>query len=344
MFKSLLQSFLLAGLACAGTVVWDGRFNDMSSATDLDNWSWSNEVGPYQWYIHGSGATTDYVNLSSAYKNPADTSSAQGVKMTINPTSLWNGQTMWRTELIPQTTANIGTGSSGTMYYHLSISRSATNPPVADFEHQVCFFESHFTELKYGWVNGQANVADPTLKWDIGGVTQWSTAFDAGVWHNFVYAIDFSANTVGMWHSTGGDNLVQVIAPKSASTSSNSADWHLGVLRLPQAGDGATSTAAEDWYFSGVYIETGDLTTSVSGPGGAAASSSSTSSVATKTTTAPGSTSTGATSTTSSATATSTGAAAAKYGQCGGIGWTGATACVSGSTCTMVNTYYYQCL
>lgn len=28
--------------------------------------------------------------------------------------------------------------------------------------------ESHFTELKFGWVNGQANVADPTLKWDIG--------------------------------------------------------------------------------------------------------------------------------------------------------------------------------
>ncbi|KAK0473186.1 beta-glucosidase [Armillaria novae-zelandiae] len=32
------------------------------------------------------------------------------------------------------------------------------------------------------------------------------------------------------------------------------------------------------------------------------------------------------------------------YQQCGGIGWTGSTACVSGSTCVVLNNYYYQCL
>ncbi|KAF8755251.1 hydrolase family 61 [Rhizoctonia solani] len=32
-----------------------------------------------------------------------------------------------------------------------------------------------------------------------------------------------------------------------------------------------------------------------------------------------------------------------KYGQCGGIGWTGATQCVTGSTCKVINEYYYQC-
>jgi len=32
------------------------------------------------------------------------------------------------------------------------------------------------------------------------------------------------------------------------------------------------------------------------------------------------------------------------YGQCGGIGWTGATTCVSGSTCTFSSAYYSQCL
>ncbi|EIN08692.1 hypothetical protein PUNSTDRAFT_154784 [Punctularia strigosozonata HHB-11173 SS5] len=39
-----------------------------------------------------------------------------------------------------------------------------------------------------------------------------------------------------------------------------------------------------------------------------------------------------------------TGTPAAKYGQCGGIGWSGSTACQSGSTCTVVNSYYSQCL
>jgi len=37
-------------------------------------------------------------------------------------------------------------------------------------------------------------------------------------------------------------------------------------------------------------------------------------------------------------------AQSAIYQQCGGIGWTGATTCVSGSTCTVLNDYYSQCL
>lgn len=74
---------------------------------------------------------------------------------------------------------------------------------------------------------------------------------------------DFSANTVGLWHSTGADDLKQVVAPVSTSTSSNGADWHLGVLELPRDG---YPDANEDFYFSGVYIESGSITTSVAGP------------------------------------------------------------------------------
>ncbi|KAG8729473.1 hypothetical protein FRC10_003881, partial [Ceratobasidium sp. 414] len=35
---------------------------------------------------------------------------------------------------------------------------------------------------------------------------------------------------------------------------------------------------------------------------------------------------------------------AAHYAQCGGIGWTGATTCVSPYTCTVLNAHYSQCL
>ncbi|KAF9053391.1 hypothetical protein BJ165DRAFT_1383810, partial [Panaeolus papilionaceus] len=34
----------------------------------------------------------------------------------------------------------------------------------------------------------------------------------------------------------------------------------------------------------------------------------------------------------------------AKYGQCGGQGYTGPTCCPSGSTCTKSNDFYSQCL
>ncbi|KAJ3557946.1 hypothetical protein NM688_g1204 [Phlebia brevispora] len=37
-------------------------------------------------------------------------------------------------------------------------------------------------------------------------------------------------------------------------------------------------------------------------------------------------------------------AQSAEWGQCGGIGWTGDTTCVSGTVCTVLNAYYSQCL
>jgi len=54
-----------------------------------------------------------------------------------------------------------------------------------------------------------------------------------------------------------------------------------------------------------------------------------------------------ASTTTAGGSTTTTAAAAgnlAKYAQCGGIGWTGSGACVAGTTCTVSNDYYSQCL
>lgn len=68
-------------------------------------------------------------------------------------------------------------------------------------------------------------------------------------------------------------------------------------------------------------------------------SSSSTSSTTLVTTT----TSTTSSSATS-ATTTSATSGAAHWGQCGGIGWTGPTICVSPYTCQVLNPYYSQCL
>ncbi|KAJ5083018.1 hypothetical protein N7532_012061 [Penicillium argentinense] len=62
--------------------------------------------------------------------------------------------------------------------------------------------------------------------------------------------------------------------------------------------------------------------------------------IATTTTTTRSSTSSTST-TTSGSTATGV---AQHWAQCGGSGWTGATTCVSGYTCTYFNDYYSQCL
>jgi hypothetical protein len=230
----------------------------MTSSADLNKWSFSSPVGSYQYYIHGSGTVDKYVNLDPSFKNPADAASKQGVKITLDQTAKWNGQTMLRTELIPQTTAVI---NKGKLYYHFSVKTSAENVPLATNEHQIAFFESHFTELKYG---GQG--ASTNLQWHVGGVSKWDVKLVADEWHNVAYEIDFDAGSVAFWHSTGSAELTKTAGPFTIATSSNGADWHLGVLRLPGSNDG---TAAEDWFFSGVYIESGDLTTSVGSAGGA---------------------------------------------------------------------------
>ncbi|KAK1050716.1 hypothetical protein LTR74_016969 [Friedmanniomyces endolithicus] len=269
----------LIGSATA-TVLWDGRLNNETSSAFLNDWSFSDTVGQYQYYIHGTGPVTDYVNLATSYKNPADSGSAQGIQVTIDNSSVWNSDNMLRTELIPQTKAPI---NKGKVFYHFSVQHTATNPPSPYEEHQVCFFESHFTELKFGLIDGEQGTLDQSLRWDVNGETHWNVSFAAGVWHNIAYAIDFDAGSVGFYHSTGSDNLTLTVPPVSVSASSNGADWHLGVLRLPSS-TGRSDTAAEDWHFSGVYIESDEITTSVSGPGGASSvsgvASSATASVA----------------------------------------------------------------
>lgn len=254
--KGCILSAILS--VASADILWDGRFNDMTSSTELNQWSFSNPVGPYQYYIHGSGNVTEYVNLDASFKNPADTGSARGVKITIDQTSTWHGQTMLRTELIPQTSAAI---NKGKVYYHFSLKTSTQNAPTATNEHQVAFFESHFTEMKYG-ASGSGNTS---LQWHVGGVSKWNVELVADEWHNVAYEIDFDAGSVTFWHSTGSNALTKTAGPISASTSSNGADWHLGVLRLPGSNDG---NGAEDWFFSGVYVESGKLTTSVNSAGG----------------------------------------------------------------------------
>lgn len=71
-------------------VVRSGDFDYYSSPAALNQWSWSNQVGPYQYYIHGSGPVTEYINFSPSYKNPGVSGESTGLKLTVDQTSTWN--------------------------------------------------------------------------------------------------------------------------------------------------------------------------------------------------------------------------------------------------------------
>jgi len=96
---------------------------------------------------------------------------------------------------------------------------------------------------------------------------------------------------------------------------------------------------------SGECTSSPATTTTAGGTSTTSKASSSSSSTSVKSTSAS-TTATSATKTSTTAAATSTAACAAvaQYGQCGGIGFTGCTSCVSGTKCTVLNDYYSQCL
>ncbi|RAL61405.1 hypothetical protein DID88_009335 [Monilinia fructigena] len=240
--KKALAALIGSATSASATILWDGRF-DSSTMSELQACHGATKLAIIKTIFNGSSNITDYVAFDSSYKNPADSGSALGAKITLDKTSYWNGQTMRRTELIPQTKAAIG---SGKVYYHFSIMHTETNPPSIYREHQIAFFESHFTEMKssmeYYWT--------------------------AGVWHNIAYGILNSTTPLDLIA------LTLTVPAVKVSASSNGADWHLGVLELPVTGQ---TDETEDFYFSGVYIESGSLTTSVAGPGGVVSPSSSSS-------------------------------------------------------------------
>ncbi|KZT43365.1 hypothetical protein SISSUDRAFT_1057768 [Sistotremastrum suecicum HHB10207 ss-3] len=107
----------------------------------------------------------------------------------------------------------------------------------------------------------------------------------------------------------------------------------------PPAGSGSKTTTSSSTSSTSTSKSTTTTTTS---------STTTTTSSTSKSTSTTTSSSTKTTSTTSSTTKTTTstasGATQTKYGQCGGIGWSGPTTCASGSTCTVGNAYYSQCL
>ncbi|CUA67774.1 hypothetical protein RSOLAG22IIIB_03201 [Rhizoctonia solani] len=247
--RMLLPALSIAALfapGVLGAVVWDGRFQDYSTAADLDKWSWSNQVGSYQTYIYGNthGETaSSWYTLGSQYKNPATTTAKQGVKVKINANSIWNGGTMLRSELIPQTKASL----SGHLYFHVSLQIPTVNPPNPNFEHQVrlmlvthinvslyethsrndfqiVFWEGHYADIKYGQLAGQNGVAD-VLRVITGGQTIWSVTPVKGTWYNFILE---TGSPGGLWVSTGGNTLTKVYT--GSLNGNGGTDWHIGKL------------------------------------------------------------------------------------------------------------------
>ncbi|GJJ09983.1 hypothetical protein Clacol_004208 [Clathrus columnatus] len=162
---------------------------------------------------------------------------------------------------------------------------SSTNPPNPGFEHQIAFFESHFTEIKFGLIDGEAGTTDTHLRWDINSVSQWSTTLEAGNWYNLHIGVLRLPN--------GGTNA----APE---------DWYWSGIFIEEAPI-TTSIAGPNPGSGGTSSPPSSSAPTSSVPHSSVPPSSSTpipSSTPPPTTTAPA------------------GPTQSQWGQCGGTGWT----------------------
>jgi hypothetical protein len=230
-----------------GVLPWVGNFNDYTSTTQMDASTPGSPTGQYLCYIYGqvpsSNKFSTWVELDPSYKNPGECIGNKGVKVTIDGTSIWQGNSVLRRlEFI----ANFpGSDQTGTIYYKWSMMQSGTFT-MSQYEHQLVFFENHPCDLKYGG-SGGAN-----LWFNINGRSVWNTPFTANTWYNFGLQVDYSAKTCTIYHSTGSNALAQVVAATSAPGIAPS-DFHLGILRVTTASD--TSTTKQSIFYSGVYAE-----------------------------------------------------------------------------------------
>ncbi|KAG9092751.1 hypothetical protein FRC06_011812 [Ceratobasidium sp. 370] len=148
-----------------------------------------------------------------------------------------------------------------------------------------------------------------------GGFIQMSKAFDQGMVLVMSVWDDHAANM--LWldsnYPVGADASQPGVARGTCATTSG----------VPS--DVETSAASASVTYSNIRF--GDIGSTYSTTGTTTTASSGTS-----------------TTTSAASSTTSASSGAAHYAQCGGIGWTGATTCVTPYTCTVLNAYYSQCL
>ena len=138
-------------------------------------------------------------------------------------------------------------------------------------------------------------------------------------------------------------------APVSTETDYPDAGWATYVYGSTFQATSAAGVTHDIQTNETVVLEWFDLTckgsgcysrTNPSGGGGGTTTSVKASSTSTSVKTSG----TSKASTTTTSPTAATGSAVPKWGQCGGIGYTGSTICVAGSTCTYSNAWYSQCL
>lgn len=159
-------------------------------------------------------------------------------------------------------------------------------------------------------------------------------ATDAGIYVN-IYSSLSTYEVPGPTLFSGAVSVTQATSAITASGTPTTGAASAETTTSTGASEGTTTTAVSVVESTTSSVASSPSTTSTT------ASAPVTSVVVTSTTLQ---TTTAAPTTTTAGSSAGSGATQSVYGQCGGINWTGATACNTQASCSSMNPYYYQCV
>ncbi|KAK3356567.1 hypothetical protein B0T25DRAFT_497215 [Lasiosphaeria hispida] len=242
LFFSLIPS-LVAAQACQ--LQFDGRIDADLAAADFDV---PNDIFS-ETFVIGQGLVFSKALrlLPAAAGSSFDVDiGAEPVEVLISDDSIFQDQVAFRrAELLPASNDGADASTQGVKTLHFSVLKDAVRPLNLSHEYQLVFLESQdFSTnqfvLKTGSILGQ-NTADPDTLQLFGNLNDgqllFSTAFTAGVFHNFALTLDFDQLTTQVFFSRGGDALASVTDVLQNDVSGQG-QFHFGVLKKPVGGVG----------------------------------------------------------------------------------------------------------
>ncbi|KAI1268130.1 carbohydrate-binding module family 1 protein [Xylariaceae sp. FL1019] len=325
--------------------------------------------GGASWYVY-SGADTSMYGGTVAYSASADTilwsTAANGVQRSQNSASFSSVSSLPATAVIASDKQNntVFYGGSGSTFYvskdtgssfaaggaltgAATVNAIAAHPTTAG-EVWVSTDAGIFRSTNYGasfTLTSTALTGTYAIALGLGSGSTWNVyAFGNGANGNRLYG---SADNGATWTDIQGSSqgFGAISSCKVAGSGNTAGQVYVGtngrgVFHASGTLSGGSSTGTTTTSTTSKASTTSSTTSKVSTTNTSTKVTTSTTSKATTSTTLTTATKT---STTSAPTSTSTGTVA-QYGQCGGSGYTGATACISPYTCTYENDYYSQCL
>ncbi|EDU43214.1 hypothetical protein PtrSN002B_011695 [Pyrenophora tritici-repentis] len=224
--------------------VFDGRVKAAATAADFDT-----AASPFG-KDNVKGQNLTFSQLIAFPDVPASLFDAgvgaKAIEVQINDQSIFvpggvaaNAQTaVRRTELNPNGGGNT---TIGIKTLHVSLQPSATNPLNTSHEYLLTFLErADFSANLFVIRTGTLLGSDGSTKNDLviqgntgaGTKTLFTTPFTAGVWTNLALQLDFTANTLQVFQSSGNDALVKATEPLANDLSGNG-EFHFGVNKNP---------------------------------------------------------------------------------------------------------------